>query len=102
MTHAGGDGDVADRQGHSEASNLSDAAVRGDVGAVPREGPSLLGERLLVIGRQVKTPHGKLIDLLAMDGEGNLHVLELKRDKTPRDVVRSGARLRLVGEHPRP
>lgn len=49
--------------------------------------PSLLGERLLVIGRQVHTPHGKFIDLLAMDGEGNLHVLELKRDKTPRDVV---------------
>ena len=49
--------------------------------------PSLLGERLLVIGRQVKTPHGKFIDLLAMDVEGNLHVLELKRDKTLRDVV---------------
>lgn len=49
--------------------------------------PSLLGVRLLVIGRQVRTPHGKLIDLLAMDGDGNLHVLELKRDKTPRDVV---------------
>lgn len=49
--------------------------------------PSLLGERLLVIGRQLKTPHGMFIDLLAMDIEGNLHVLELKRDKTPRDVV---------------
>lgn len=49
--------------------------------------PSLLGERLLVIGRQVRTPFGKIIDLLAMDGEGNLHVLELKRDRTPRDVV---------------
>ena len=49
--------------------------------------PSLLGERLLVIGRQVRTPHGKIVDLLAMDVEGNLHVLELKRDKTPRDVV---------------
>ena len=49
--------------------------------------PSLLGERLLVIGRQVHTPYGKFIDLLAMDAEGNLHVLELKRDKTPRDVV---------------
>ncbi|WP_228266728.1 endonuclease NucS domain-containing protein [Ornithinimicrobium ciconiae] len=49
--------------------------------------PSLLGERLLVIGRQVRTPHGKYIDLLAMDSEGNLHVLELKRDRTPRDVV---------------
>ncbi len=49
--------------------------------------PSLLGERLLVIGRQVRTPYGKVIDLLAMDGDGNLHVLELKRDKTPSDVV---------------
>lgn len=49
--------------------------------------PSLLGERLLVVGRQVRTPYGKYIDLLVMDGEGNLHVLELKRDKTPRDVV---------------
>lgn len=49
--------------------------------------PTLLGERLLVIGRQVRTPYQKFIDLLAMDIEGNLHVLELKRDKTPRDVV---------------
>ncbi len=49
--------------------------------------PSLLGTRLLVIGRQVRTPYGKFIDLLAIDAEGNLQVLELKRDKTPRDVV---------------
>lgn len=49
--------------------------------------PSLLGERLLVVGRQVRTPHGKYIDLLAIDGDGNMHILELKRDKTPRDVV---------------
>lgn len=49
--------------------------------------PSLLGERLLVIGRQVRTPQGKYIDLLAIDADGNLHVLELKRDRSPRDVV---------------
>lgn len=49
--------------------------------------PSLLGTRLLVIGRQVRTPHNKYLDLLAVDADGNLHVLELKRDKTPRDVV---------------
>ncbi|MEE6295313.1 endonuclease NucS domain-containing protein [Georgenia wangjunii] len=49
--------------------------------------PSLLGDRLLVIGRQVRTPHGHYIDLLAMDAEGNLRVLELKRERTPRDVV---------------
>ncbi|ACQ79750.1 conserved hypothetical protein [Beutenbergia cavernae DSM 12333] len=49
--------------------------------------PSLLGEPLLVIGRQVPTAYGKYIDLLAIDGDGNLHVLELKRDRTPREVV---------------
>ena len=49
--------------------------------------PTLLGVKLLVIGRQVRTPHGTFIDLLAMDGDGALHVLELKRDRTPRDVV---------------
>src|SRR4051812_7903477 len=49
--------------------------------------PSLLGERLLVIGSEVLTPYGKRLDLLAIDGDGNLHLLELKRDRTPRDVV---------------
>lgn len=49
--------------------------------------PSILGERLLVIGRQLHTPYGKIIDLLAIDADGNLNVLELKRDMTPRDVV---------------
>ena len=49
--------------------------------------PALLGIPLLIIGSEVLTPHGKRIDLLAIDGDGNLHVLELKRDKTPREVV---------------
>jgi hypothetical protein len=49
--------------------------------------PSLLGDRLLVIGSEVLTPYGKRLDLLAIDGDGNLHLLELKRDKTPREVV---------------
>jgi len=49
--------------------------------------PMILGERLLLIGRQVPTSHGTLIDLLAVDAEGELHVLELKRERTPREVV---------------
>lgn len=49
--------------------------------------PSLLGVRLLVIGSEVATPYGKRLDLLAIDADGNLHVLELKRDRTPREVV---------------
>lgn len=49
--------------------------------------PTLLGERLLLIGRQVPTTHGGFIDLLAIDADGTVHVIELKRNKTPRDVV---------------
>lgn len=41
----------------------------------------------LVIGRQVRTDHGLFIDLLAIDRDANLVVLELKRDKTYRDIV---------------
>ena len=52
-----------------------------------KQDPSLLGIPLLVIGSEVPTPYGKRLDLLAVDGDGNLHVLELKRDKTPREVV---------------
>jgi Endonuclease NucS len=48
---------------------------------------SLLGLDVLVIGRQVSTSYGGIIDLLAVDRDGELHVIELKRDKTPREVV---------------
>ncbi len=48
---------------------------------------SVLGDSLLPIGRQVSTAFGKRIDLLAMDGDGNLVIFELKRDRTPREVV---------------
>ena len=49
--------------------------------------PAMLGESLLIIGRQVTTDSGKVIDLLGIDGDGAIHVLELKRERTPRDVV---------------
>ena len=48
---------------------------------------SVLGLDILVIGRQLATAYGKRIDLLAIDREGALYVIELKRDRTPRDVV---------------
>ncbi len=48
--------------------------------------PTVLGQPLLILGRQVQTIGGPL-DLLAMDSTGAVHVIELKRDKTPRDVA---------------
>lgn len=42
---------------------------------------------LLVVGEQVRTDFGKEIDLLCIDSKGDLVVVELKRDKTPREVT---------------
>lgn len=68
---------------------LSSTAVplESELEALIEGDPAIVGTPLLFIGRQVPTAHGKYIDLLAIDGDGVLHVLELKRDRTPRDVV---------------
>lgn len=42
---------------------------------------------LLIIGRQVTTNLGSFIDLLAIDRQGDLVVIELKRNRTPRDTL---------------
>ncbi len=48
---------------------------------------SIISDNLLVIGRQVSTDYGGVIDLLCLDPEANVVILELKRHKTPRDIV---------------
>lgn len=49
--------------------------------------PGIIGLDALVLGRQVITDHNGRIDILAMDRDGGLIVIELKRDRTPRDIV---------------
>lgn len=43
--------------------------------------------KLLIIGRQINTNLGSTIDLLALDRVGDVVVIELKRDRTPRDTL---------------
>jgi len=48
---------------------------------------SLLSDDLLVIGRQIETDFGGIIDLLGLDSNGDVVIVELKRDRTPREVT---------------
>lgn len=48
---------------------------------------SVISADLMVIGRQVETAHGGFIDLLCIDQSGDLVIVELKRDKTPREIT---------------
>lgn len=47
----------------------------------------VLDPELLVIGRQVETDFGGFIDLLCINEAGDLVIVELKRDKTPREIT---------------
>ena len=47
----------------------------------------LLNPSWLVIGRQITMPSGKRLDLLCIDQDGDLIVVELKKELTPREVT---------------
>jgi hypothetical protein len=49
--------------------------------------PRMLSDEWMLIGRQVDTGFGGIIDLLAIAPDGSLVLIELKRDRTPREVV---------------
>ncbi len=65
------------QQGRSEAYDL-ESWVASD--------SSLIGPDLRIIGRQVHTASGPL-DLLGIDRSGNLVIIELKRDRLPREAL---------------
>ncbi len=67
------------REESLETENLLEELITRDV--------SILNENWLLIGRQVSTGFNSYIDLLALDAAGTLIVIELKRAKTPREVV---------------
>lgn len=48
---------------------------------------SIIDSNLMIIGRQVPTDFGGFIDILCMDTEGDLVIIELKRNLTPREVT---------------
>ena len=52
-----------------------------------RDDIGMVSDYFLVIGQQVETEYGGIIDLLAIDKAGDLVILELKKDKTPRQIV---------------
>jgi len=49
--------------------------------------PAILDDQWMLIGRQIQTGSGGVIDLLAVAPDGSLVLIELKRDRTPREVV---------------
>jgi hypothetical protein len=48
---------------------------------------TIIDKSLMVIGRQVPTAYNTFIDLLAIDAKGHLAIIELKRNRTPREVI---------------
>lgn len=75
--------------GESELQEVSQASVglEEHLEQWLEEDITILDDDLLVIGRQVETDFGGAVDLLCLDRNGDLVIVELKRGKTPREVV---------------
>ncbi len=75
---------IGDMVRELDTSGLSSES---ELESIIQDHAELLNPNWLVIGRQVLTSYNHYVDLLALDRSGSLIVIELKRDRTPRDVV---------------
>ena len=70
-----------------KALTLSSLNYENELEDLLDENISLLSDDWLIVGRQVRTLYDGIIDLLCIDVGGNLIVVELKKNKTPREVT---------------
>ena len=63
-----------------------DLRERFDIQEWIEKSPEILGEDLLVIGKEVTLPSSKRLDLLCIDKQGQLVIIELKRDDSGSSV----------------
>lgn len=59
---------------------------RYDIQEWVEKNPDILGEELLIIGKELLMPSGSRLDLLAVDKKARLAIIELKRDDSGKDV----------------
>jgi hypothetical protein len=78
--------EIVEGQLVSVESRLADHGRELDLESWLETDPSIIRPGLKIIGRQVMTRSGPL-DLLAIDRTGSVIVIELKRDRLPRDVI---------------
>ncbi|MFN8433845.1 MAG: endonuclease NucS [Anaerolineales bacterium] len=70
-----------------ESSLINDGKKeRDDLEQWIKSNPQILGEDIVIIGEQVQTTSGPL-DFLGIDNSGNTVIVELKRDKLPREAL---------------
>ena len=50
----------------------------------------IVADDVLIIGRQLATAWGTVLDLLGINAEGDLVIIELKRDQTLRETIAQG------------
>lgn len=67
-----------------ETSELND---EGELESLLRDNIEILDKSWLVVKNQVRTNAGKYIDILCIDHDGDMVVVELKKDMTPREVT---------------